>query len=106
MENASTISPAMAPCLRMNRMPCFMLARIVSVVLTGRKRTVSMAERNDRGEKRHARSARSTRSCPNLASAMAPSAGPTITAALNWMEFSAMALGMSSLSTSVGISAG
>ena len=33
------------------------------------------------------------------------SAGPMVTAMLNWMEFRAMAFGMSSRSTSVGISA-
>ena len=31
--------------------------------------------------------------------------GPTMTATLNWIEFSAMAFGMSSFSTRVGISA-
>jgi hypothetical protein len=42
---------------------------------------------------------------PNFAKAWPASAGPMVTAMLNWMEFSAMALGMSSRSTRVGISA-
>ena len=42
---------------------------------------------------------------PSLAKACPASAGPTMTATLNWIEFSAMAFGMSSFSTSVGISA-
>ena len=42
---------------------------------------------------------------PSLASACPASAGPTMTATLNWIEFSAMALGMSSRSTRVGINA-
>jgi len=42
---------------------------------------------------------------PNRASACPPSAGPTITAMLNWIEFSAIAFGISSRSTRVGINA-
>ena len=42
---------------------------------------------------------------PSFAKACPARAGPTITATLNWIEFSAMAFGMSSRSTSVGINA-
>ena len=42
---------------------------------------------------------------PTVVSAMPPSVGPITRARLNWMEFMAMALGMSSLPTSVGSSA-
>ena len=42
---------------------------------------------------------------PSFASACPASAGPTMTATLNWIEFSAMAFGISSFSTRVGINA-
>ena len=42
---------------------------------------------------------------PSFANVIPASAGPTVTAVLNWMEFSAMAFGMSSRSTSEGMSA-
>src|SRR6202451_611832 len=42
---------------------------------------------------------------PNFANACPASAGPIVIAILNWIEFSAIALGISSLSTREGISA-
>lgn len=42
---------------------------------------------------------------PNFANACPASAGPIVTPVLNWIEFSAMAFGMSSLLTKLGISA-
>ena len=104
MQNASTMSPSMAPCLRTNRMPSFMLPRMLAVVFSGRKRMVSIISAttgaaNDKvfSAKHHV--------APSLARATPPKAGPIITAALNWMEFRAMALGISSLLTRVGMSA-
>src|SRR5215467_10339423 len=41
---------------------------------------------------------------PSLASVIPANAGPIVTARLNWIEFRAMAFGMSSRSTRVGMS--
>src|SRR6516164_7318723 len=41
---------------------------------------------------------------PNRARVNPPRAGPIVTARLNWIEFSAIAFGISSRSTNVGIS--
>src|SRR5579863_6202440 len=85
-------------------MPCFKLANMDSVVFTGRKRVLIikseiMGARNDSAfrPKHHF--------SPSLAKACPARAGPSMTATLNWIEFRAMAFGMSSLSTSVGIRA-
>src|SRR5947209_6191593 len=88
----------------MNLIPCFRLLRIESVVGGGKNRaeiiqSVIIGARNDSAlSPKHQVS-------PTLASVSPASAGPTVTAMLNWIEFRAMALGISSRSTNVGISA-
>ena len=85
-------------------MPCFKLLSIESVVFCGKNRVVISdsvmigATKDSAFSPKHHFSPRRARVIP-------PSAGPIVTARLNWIEFSAMALGMSSRSTSVGINA-
>ena len=81
-----------------------MLSRMLSVVFSGRKRTFSI-NRETIGARNDSVLSAKHHVSPSACSAQPPKAGPTITAALNWMEFSAMALGMSSLGTRVGMRA-
>src|ERR1039458_7449630 len=104
MQNASTISASMEPCLRTNLIPSFKLVNIDSVVLTGKNRLV-MSNSETMGAKNESAFKPKHHFSPNFARAMPASAGPMVTARLNWIELSAMAFGMSSRSTSVGISA-
>ena len=104
MQKANTISASMDFCLRTKRMPCFRLLKIDSVVLSGKYRAEMMESEMIGARKESALSPKHHFS-PNFAKAMPASAGPMVTAMLNWIEFSAMAFGMSSRLTKVGISA-
>ena len=104
MQNASSVSASMEPCLRTNLMPCFKLLKIDSVVITGRYGAV-IIDSEMIGAKNETAFSPKHHFSPNFASACPASAGPIVTAMLNWIEFNAIAFGMSSRSTSVGISA-
>ena len=104
MQKASTISASIEFCLRAKRMPCLRLVNIDSVVFTGRKRAV-MIDSEMIGARKESAFRPKHHFSPSFAKACPASAGPTMTATLNWIEFRAMAFGMSSFSTSVGISA-
>src|SRR5579862_7281356 len=104
MMNANTVRASIELCRRRNWMPCFRLLKIDSVVGAGRNLAVisdseMIGARNDTAlsPKHHL--------SPSLASVIPASEGPMVTARLNWIEFSAIALGISSRSTNVGISA-
>src|SRR5579863_8784784 len=88
----------------MNLMPWARLRNMVSVVGGGRKRA-EIIESEMIGARNEIAFNPKHHVSPSLARVIPASAGPTVTARLNWMEFNAMALGMSSRSTSVGISA-
>src|ERR1700692_471543 len=75
-----------------------------SVVFTGRKRA-EIIDKEIIGARKERAFKPKHHFSPNFAKACPASAGPTMTATLNWMEFNAMAFGMSSFSTRVGISA-
>src|ERR1700722_29805 len=91
-------------CTRMKAMPCFMLTSIDSLDLAGVKPALIMyseimtAMNEIPFRPKH-------QSGPSLTSAMPPRAGPMTRPTLNWMEFSAMALGRFSLGTREGMSA-
>ncbi len=85
-------------------MPCFRLLKIESVVVSGRNRA-EMIESEMTGARKESAFSPKHHFSPNFANARPASAGPMVTAKLNWIEFSAMAFGMSSLLTRVGISA-
>src|SRR5271165_5776947 len=104
MQNASTMSASIEFCLRTNLMPSLRLVNIDSVVLSGRKRVV-ISKSETMGARKESAFNPKHHFSPNFAKAIPASAGPIVTARLNWIEFSAMAFGMSSLSTNVGISA-
>src|SRR5579863_831589 len=104
MQNASTISASIDPCCRTNRIPCFRLPMIDSVVFAGRYRAVIM-ESEMTGARKEIAFRPKHQDSPSLASACPASAGPIVTAVLHWIEFSAMAFGLSSLLTRVGIRA-
>ena len=88
----------------MKRNPSFMLDRIESPVFWGRNRMVRI-DSEMIGAKKDRPLRPKHQALPSLTKAMPPKVGPMMVARLNWMELSAMALGMSSLRTRVGISA-
>ena len=104
MQKASKISASMESCRRRNLIPCFRLANIDSVGFSGTNRAAIMESEMTGATKEIAFSPKHHFS-PSFANARPASAGPTVMAMLNWIEFSAMAFGMSSRSTRVGISA-
>src|SRR5579862_7078913 len=104
MENARTISASIEFCLRTNFMPSFRLVNIDSVVVCGRNRVV-MIDSEMMGARKDIAFRPKHHFSPSLANAWPASAGPMVTAMLNWIEFRAIAFGMSSRSTRVGISA-
>src|ERR1700692_649413 len=75
-----------------------------SVVFTGRKRAV-IIDSEMMGARKEIAFKPKHHFSPSFAKAWPASAGPIITATLNWMEFRAIAFGMSSFSTKVGMSA-
>src|ERR1039458_7294740 len=91
MQKASKINASIEFCLRANRIPCFKLANIVSVVFIGRKRAL-MSESEMIGARKDNAFSPKHHFSPSLAKACPASAGPTMTATLNWIEFRAMAL--------------
>src|SRR5580658_7418190 len=93
MQNARIIKASMEPCWRVKRIPCFRLAKTESVVFDGRKRAEiiesdMIGARNDSAfnPKHHV--------SPSFAKVWPASAGPTMTATLNWIELRAMAFGI------------
>src|SRR5215469_3335715 len=87
----------------MNFIPCTRLWNIDSLVASG----TNCAEIIDSvmiGAKNEIAFRPKHHFSPNLASVIPPNAGPIVTARLNWIEFRAMAFGISSRSTSVGMS--
>ena len=82
-------------------MPCFRLVKIDSVVFSGRKRA-RMIESDTIGARKDSAFSPKHHFSPSLAKVCPASAGPTMTATLNWIEFRAMAFGMSSFSTKRG----
>src|ERR1035437_2087963 len=104
IRNDSTMSGFMPSCTRMKAMPSFMLASTAPLDFAGMNPTlmtykVTITATNEIPfNPKH-------QSAPSFASATPPSTGPMIRARLNWIEFSAMALGRSSFGTSDGISA-
>ena len=85
-------------------MPCFKLPKIDSVVFFGKYRAV-IKESEMIGARNESAFNPKHHCSPNFANACPASAGPIVTAALNWIELSAMAFGMSSRLTRLGISA-
>ena len=104
MQNARTIRASIDPCWRKKWMPCFKLLNIDSLVVSGTKRA-DMSKRVTTGARKDKAFSPKHHFSPRRAKVIPASAGPTVTARLNWIELSAMAFGMSSRSTSVGISA-
>src|ERR1035441_4773614 len=104
MQKASTIRLSMAPTRRTNRRPSFRLVKMLSPILSDRKRMVSIS-RDTTGARNDSVLRAKHQVSPHVCKTQPASAGPTITAALNWMEFRAIAFGMCSFGTSVGISA-
>ncbi len=82
MQNASTISASMEPCLRTNLIPSFKLVNIDSVVLTGKKRLV-ISKSETMGARKESAFKPKHHVSPNFARAMPASAGPMVTARLN-----------------------
>ncbi len=101
VQNARNMKERIASWWRTNASPPRSSSRTDRVVATGVDTTCSdiseaMTTRNDRPfSAKHAAD-------PSAASATPASRGPMMRARLNWMEFSAMALGISSRRTSIG----
>src|SRR5215467_13107035 len=84
-------------------MPCRRLSNIDSLVASGTD-CAEMIERVMIGAKNEIAFRPKHHFSPSRASVIPPNAGPTVTARLNWIEFKAIAFGISSRSTRVGMS--
>src|SRR5947209_2103072 len=103
-KNASTVRLTKDERSPMNARPCLRLRNTESVVFAGTKR-LEMSDRVSIGARKDTALSPKHHDSPNFDNASPARAGPTVIAILNWIEFRAIALGMSSRSTRVGISA-
>src|SRR5437588_13042143 len=104
IQNARTVSASMEFCWRTYLIPCFRLLKIDSLDFCGRNR-VEIIESEMIGARKETALSPKHHFSPSFARAWPASAGPMVTAILNWIEFNAMAFGISSRSTKVGMSA-
>ena len=94
--------PLHGPCLTNEPKALLHAAQDADGVFSGRKRILSISRETMGGNERERVLRPKHHVSPSEWSAQPPSAGPTMTAALNWMELRAMALGMSSLAPGWG----
>ena len=82
MQNASSVSASIEPCLRTNLIPCFRLLNIDSVVVAGRYRA-AIIDSEIIGARNESALSPKHHFSPSFASACPASAGPIVTAMLN-----------------------